>query len=152
MKAILLSNSPDFALMDDEDYPLLSRHTWRLDGSGYVVSDIIRMHVLVIGRKPGCLIDHIDRNRLNNQKSNLRLVNHRANCWNSAGHRDSAAGLKGVHRRPSLLSKPWTARIGRKHLGYFATAKEAAMAYDVKARELHGEYAYQNFPDEGEPQ
>ncbi len=56
---------------------------------------------------------------------------------------------KGVVRRGAY--KRWRARIGfngkRIHLGDFADEKQAAMAYDDKAAELFGEFAYLNFPE-----
>lgn len=144
MKEIPLTNSPLLALVDDEDYPVLSRHRWRIEDGGYAITDMIRMHVLIMGRRVRYQVDHADRNKLNNQKSNLRFVIHRYNTFNKPAHRDSSTGFKGVYKRDCLISKPWMATIGGKHIGYFASAEQAAQAYDAKARELYGEYAYQN--------
>jgi AP2 domain len=170
MREIPLSNSNLVALVDDEDHHFLSRITWCLKSNGYAGNTKFgNMHVLIMGsRTDGLETDHIDRNKLNNQKTNLRRVSRQMNVLNVGIKSNNTSGFRGVVkvRRDCRLSNPWAARIdmrmeGRKkslHLGYFATAEEAARAYDAKARELHGEYAYQNFsgegsnPDEGSPQ
>lgn len=88
MRTIKLTNSDDLVKVDDEDYPVLSRLNWYLSDSGYAITDCpvkhIKMHKLIIGPIPNCtVIDHIDRDKLNNQKSNLRVVSQSDNVRNS---------------------------------------------------------------------
>jgi hypothetical protein len=90
------------------------------------------------------ICDHKDRNKLNNTKDNLRPCTMEENSSNS-GPRNKASGLKGVHR---TASGKWQAMIwhdGKNHgIGSFDTCREAAIAYNKKAIELKGEFAYQN--------
>lgn len=156
MKTIPLSGengAGKYALVDNEDYPILSRVTWCLAEHGYPrTQKSLYMHSLIMGFPQNSIIDHIDRDRLNNQKSNLRLVNAQKNAINRSPN--STKLWKGVSRRDRLVSRPWQASIGKTvdgksktyHIGYFATAEEAAQAYDTKALELFGEYARMNFP------
>ena len=107
------------------------------------------MHAFLTGYER---TDHRNGDGLDNRRSNLRDATAGENSRNTRVHLDSASGLKGVswYKR----SRKWRAHIHvgtkQQHLGYFATAEEAAHAYDDAARELHGEYATVNFPALGE--
>jgi hypothetical protein len=96
----------------------------------------------------GGLVDHIDRNPLNNELSNLREVTKRENSLNSKTYRNNTSGFRGVYWHKG--AQKWLAQIqseGKlRHLGYFDCKKEAARAYDAAAKELHGEFAQLNFP------
>lgn len=88
------------------------------------------------------VIDHKDRDRTNNELSNLRLATIQQNSYNQEKH--STVGVKGVYLC-GRLTKPWQAQIridGKKvNLGRFATKEEAAEAYRKAAIEHHGEFA-----------
>lgn len=104
-------------------------------------------------------VDHRDRDRFNNRRSNLRIFHTRGqNMANTAprfGRR-----YKGVFDRSKgrTLTKPYAAYVSyidaktrgmtkRKYLGYFLTQEEAARAYDAAAKEVWGEFAWLNFPE-----
>lgn len=93
-------------------------------------------------------LDHIDRNRLNNNISNLRWVDKTTNQQNRNKKNNASSQYYGVQYRAK--GKPWECAINHKrkyyYIGTFDTEHEAARAYDVKARELYGETARLNFP------
>jgi len=98
---------------------------------------------------PGHLVvDHIDRNGLNNRRSNLRLCSAAQNACNSGSARGSSSKYKGVcwNKREGK----WVASIRFKNklhlMGYFTDEIAAAKAYDKSASEFFGEFAYLNFP------
>lgn len=117
-------------------------------------NQIVMMSNFLLRPAPGVIIDHIDRNPLNNRRLNLRLATRQENNWNRRPNRNCSSRFKGVGRvnRWTRAKNPWWASIardGRSHyLGRFLTEEAAARAYDAKARELFGEFAYLNFPEE----
>jgi hypothetical protein len=91
-------------------------------------------------------VDHIDRNPLNNHVSNLRWATIIENNGNKSNRKNSFSKYKGVSFHK--LHKKWETKIQvngrRKHLGYFTCEKEAALAYNKKAKEICGEFALLN--------
>lgn len=141
------------ALVDEEDYDHVSRYNWVMvhgAATTWIGAGKINMHNMIM--KTRTMIDHVNRNRLDNRKGNLRRATTSQNNANSKIRRNNKAGFKGVnlHKQSGL----WRARITveRKEisLGYFETAAEAAHAYDNGARNFFGEFARVNFPNAGE--
>jgi hypothetical protein len=152
MKEISLTRG-HVALVDDDDYELLSAFKWHLDGSGYASRDAqiagkrikVRMHRVLTGLECGDKrqVDHINGNRLDNRRENLRIVLQSENLLNVRRHRDNKSGFKGVS-----LHKPtgkWIAFImaagAHKYLGLFASPELAHAKYCEAAKLLHGEFA-----------
>jgi|ETNvirnome_6_100_1030635.scaffolds.fasta_scaffold02407_3 hypothetical protein len=109
------------------------------------------MHTLIIGKpEKGMIVDHINHNGLDNTEKNLRFVTRAQNIWNSRGRKNTTSQYKGVYKPSS--SNSWIARLRtggeQAHIGSFTCEEQAARAYDRKALELWGEYAYTNFPKE----
>lgn len=95
-------------------------------------------------------VDHRNGDGLDNQRSNLREATRTQNNANSRRRTDNTSGFKGVTLDARIGR--WNARIHvngrRRSLGYFATAEQAAVAYDSAAREIFGEFARPNYPKE----
>lgn len=147
--------------VDDEDYDYLNQWKWhvQLRQNGEVAAvrrNIItdkgqrglQMHrVLLSLTDKNILCDHIDRNPLNNQKSNLRVCNKFENGKNRTSAKGSTSKFLGV----GFLSKKnrWIAqiRIDKKltYLGCFKTEEEAGKCYDQAAQKYHKEFANLNF-------
>lgn len=123
----------------------------------------IYLHRVVMARsigrelKRGENVDHIDGDRLNNIRANLRIADKSQNQCNRPASRDCKSGFKGVSESGSLKN-PWAARIRARvdgvskdiNLKLFPTAEDAARAYDRAAVQYHKEFACLNFPDEWE--
>lgn len=132
------------AIVDDGDLERLYGYTWNADvrktGHIYAVRKLPRngaspkkvyMHHDVAGKAAGMVVDHINRNTLDNRKENLRLVSQQANVRNQKIRTDNKTGFRGVRFKPErqkwhayIRTKP--GRNGWKHLGYFADIKAAA--------------------------
>lgn len=150
MKEIFLNHSK-IALVDDSDFDFLSQWKWRYDSKGYASRweshKIVRMHRLIMGNPEGKLIDHINMDKLDNRRENLRVCTNSENLYNRPKNKNNTSGYKGVtwFKRDSK----WRAAImiDRKmnHLGYFEDVVEAAKAYDIAANMYFGEFARLNF-------
>jgi hypothetical protein len=149
---------PFFCQVDDEDFDRLSRHSWCIHRGGgyrqriYVQANIkiegqwkrVLMHRFIMGLTAGQKCDHRDNNGLNNQKSNLRVATDGQNQHNQTVRKGRFKGVS-WHRK----AKKWVVQIAvngqRLYLGLFEDEVEAARAYDLKAKELHGDFAKTNF-------
>ena len=155
------------AMVDDEDFDRLASFRWhaagrapnnvygarrlpieRGAGIGY-----LHREVLQIGDNPS-FVDHINGNRLDCRKSNLRMCSPASNLWNSKKRTDGSSKFKGVHYYRSRGN--WTSQIQvnkvQRFLGYFDDEYTAARAYDKAARRYFGHFARLNFPRSGEQQ
>jgi hypothetical protein len=136
-------------LVDNEDYEMLIQHSWYLRRDGYVACGLdgktVLIHRLIMAAKKGRKVDHINHDKLDNQKANLRLCTHSENMMNQRKFK-GISKFKGVSFNKRQSS--WFANITKNKkpffLGYFDTEEEAAIAYNKKAKELFGEFAYLN--------
>jgi hypothetical protein len=151
-----------FALVDDVDLHIVSAFKWQAhrhhgdvwyayrrerDASGRCVK--ISMHGAIMGEAPkGLVIDHKDRNGLNNSRStNLRFATPSQNCANGK-KRASATGYRGVFRSNASQFKAGIKSNGAQiYLGHFNDVEAAARAYDAAAIKLHGAFATLNFSE-----
>lgn len=140
------------AVVDDADYERVSSHKWSLqDSRGYVRAYIngkkVRLHRFIMNVAPGVEIDHINGDKLDNRRKNLRICSRSQNMANKSKRSDNSTGYKGAYW--SKFHKKFMARIGvcRRyiHLGYFEDVEDAARAYDAAAKKHHGKFAKLNF-------
>lgn len=155
------------AIVDAEDYERVSAFRWHATRSStrnawYASRNTqvnhkntkLRMHRFIMEAPDAMDVDHRDGDGLNNQRSNLRIATQSQNHANQETRPGrNKTGFKGVrHRagtRHSLRFEAVVFKDGRGvYAGVYATAIEAARAYDAKATELHGEFARPNFPRE----
>jgi len=162
MKKIDLKGSSKFALVDDDKYRELALLDWdpiESEGSetGYAGctfdspgggKTIILMHRMILGLGPDDdrVVEHLDGNDLNNQKSNLRIVTRSQNQAGKRLSQNSQSGYKGVS--PHNVSGTWQANICRDGkqvaLGFFVNKEEAALAYSLASKLLHGKFGRSN--------
>lgn len=136
-----------FALIDSDDCDRVAETNWHFHHSGYALRHRNNekkqyMHRFIMGEPVGFLVDHINGNKLDNRKSNLRICTVHQNQMNQHVRARGTSHYKGVRLRQSgrwaAYIKAWNKTYW---LGTYDTEIEAAMAYNEKARELHGEFA-----------
>lgn len=136
-------------IVSDEDYDALSSYQWSPIGlyaaTGIVVNGKrkrVRIHNFLMNPPKGYIVDHINGNKHDNRRENLRIATYAQNSANKCSGSKPRSGYRGVVSR----GKRWAAQINfeRKchQLGTFDTPEEAHQAYCDAAKKLHGEFAY----------
>ncbi len=152
MKQIVLNNQ-NIVQVDDQDYEYLNQFRWcymkGYAGRSYTCTNkrtTSLMHRMIMGVSRGQEIDHVDLNKLNNQKSNLRICTRSTNMANIAKRIKTTSRYKGVYW--NKRARKWCAQIEYQqknyHLGYFTSESQAALAYNKQAQILFGAFARLN--------
>ena len=151
-----------YAIVDPEDYERLNRYKWYANkcGKTFYASRTVRtgkkkkrininMHREILNPPHPLVVDHINRNSLDNRKANLRPATHAQNSINRKyiKRKDSLSKYNGVSwHKPR---KKWQVQICfngiHKTIGYFEDETEAAKEYDEAAKKYHKEFAVTNF-------
>lgn len=159
---IIYTSKNEKILVDDKDYEYLNQWKWNTGLWGYPFRmaengtkdgkrcrKIIKMHRVVINAQKGQEVDHIDGNKLDNRKQNLRFVTKQQNIRNRGVTKRNKYGYKGVTRTTDKRYKsPWKMTthdpIGQQIVLYFKTAEDALKKYDEYNELWFGEYAMTN--------
>ena len=151
-----------FAIVDEADYERVSQFKWCASWSGkgwYALRRIKgtgqpgkkeKLHQFITRQK---FVDHINGDGLDCRRDNLRPATIGENSRNRGRQIDNTSGYKGVtikragtqRRKTDVYVAQIKVNRGIRYLGSFKTAKQAALAYDQAARELHGVFARLNF-------
>jgi hypothetical protein len=151
MKLIPLTQGKS-AIVDDEDFGYLNQFKWCFN-NGYAITMESRkfnngkqrriyMHRVILNTPSDLEGDHVNRNRLDNRKENLRICTHKQNTQNHSILKSNTSGYRGVH---FLKSKnKWRVIIQNEFIGYFNNKKQAAKTYNIEALKRYGEFANLN--------
>jgi len=146
------------ALISKKSLELVIQFVWYLGNKGYPITHGTDDKTIVYGRglkmhkllfpnvQKGYVVDHINKNRLDNRLENLRICTSKENSYNTKKPKNSINNYKGIVKQNNDL---WTARISKDGKVYeikdIISDKEAAKIYDIMAEELFGQYAGKNF-------
>jgi oligoribonuclease NrnB/cAMP/cGMP phosphodiesterase (DHH superfamily) len=136
--------------VDPEDLPLVEKYSWNAHvrggavaytGGGRAAPKNEYMHHLLLPQKDGFVVDHINRNTLDNRRCNLRYATRSENGANM----DRGSKYKGVTPHGSGFKAQITVDGSNRVIGTFASEEEAARAYDIAAKAQWGVFARINF-------
>lgn len=123
------------AKVSPEDYDSFAGFRWCVDNQGYARRRVykrvvVRMHRIVTDAQPGQIVDHINRDKLDNRRCNLRFATRAMNVRNCKIHSHNKSGVHGVHWSKQI--KRWVVQIrvdGKtRHVGTFTQLEDAASA------------------------
>lgn len=146
-------------LFDLEDLSIIQNHVWYRDKDGYLVScyyfngrqRFVRFHRIVMHAQPGQFVDHINKDRSDNRKQNLRCCSRSENARNRGIYSTNTSGITGVFYDKER--EKWVASITYNHkrqlIGRFQDKDTAIAARLTKEGELFGEFAPQRTMMEG---
>lgn len=157
MKVIELTKG-QVAIVDDEDFDNLAQYRWHFQSSGYAARckrycprkenkhHTVLMHREIMLTPVGMDTDHLNGNKLDNRRCNLRIATQSQNRCNTGCQKDNPLGLKGVSKvlRDGRYSAVIQFQGKRKYLGSYLTPQEAKAAYDLAAIDIHKEFARLN--------
>jgi len=155
------TNQGNIFLVSREDVDLVANQLWYKTKNGYMVRTVkaggckkkmIYLHKVIAERvygniPPAYQVDHIDGDKLDNRRQNLRLATVSENGFNRGANKNNTSGYKGVtwHK----VAEKWSSKIEinfvTKNLGLFDDPIVAAQVYDVAAKMYHGKFARLNF-------
>lgn len=137
---IHLVNTGRVTIVDDEDAHLALSSLWFESRNGYAYCHKFNyLHRQIMGRNGKLVVDHINRIKLDNRRSNMRFLTHAENLTNAPLRPNNTSGYKGVikYKSPYGRQGRWMAigTISQKqiHIGIFDTPEEASEAYKLWA-------------------
>lgn len=146
-------NTQEEFFFDIDDYKKVKDFTW-ISYNGYITTNnyildnypkTMKLHRLVMNEtNPKKAIDHINHNKLDNRKINLRSVSYSQNAMNHSVNKNNRSGVTGVH----CSQNKWIAKIGLNNeaitLGTFDSKEEAISVRKEAEEKYYGEYSYDN--------
>lgn len=152
MKYIKLYHG-ELVKVDNDDFDKLNQYKWHLCAYGYAErskyfpesqkSIQVKMHREIMGFPKDLEVDHINQDRLDNRKENLRLVTKSQNGMNRGPTKKNKSGYKGIHW--DEINKKWSVHVNANKkmvfFGRYKSLKEAIIACNKARSVYHGEYA-----------
>lgn len=153
--AELRTKRGDVILVDDEDFMALSKPSWHVTSDGYAKRTVrigrrsegkkitVAIHRQILGLERGDArqVDHINGNKLDNRRCNLRICLKDENARNRKTNANNQLGYKGVSRHGLKSRVEIQSHVRRVYLGLHPTAELANEFYALAAEMLHGEFA-----------
>lgn len=147
--AIIFFDSGEETIIDLEDLDFIIGHKWYCNAWNYAETKIdgkaCMMQSLLIDNPQNMIIDHKNRNTLDNRKSNLRLVTKSQNAMNTKVPANNTSGVMGVcyNKKQDKWRAYITINQQQINLGYYKEFNEAVKNRLLGEKKYFGEYAPQ---------
>ncbi len=142
-----------YTLIDRSDLELVGKFKWHFDSStGYARrrewdggrNHTMSIHQIIMNWDGVGEVDHINGDKLDNTRSNLRIITSQQNKWNTGLFANSSSGVKGVYPRETKSGIRYDVRLSMNdtaiHVGSFQSLEDAIEAHRVRGIELRGEF------------
>ena len=134
IKMINKKGEINYAIIDLEDIERISIHCWHVSGTGYAEAGFnkqtVLMHRYILDYNEKFDVDHINRNKLDNRKSNLRIVTRQENAVNK-----EPGGV--CYKKDKKKYLAYVDRYGKRFsAGYHGTYEDARIAWEAKLKEI----------------
>ena len=149
-KTIVIKIGDAEILVNRRDLKNLDLSLLRINSDGYVVVGNKLLHRIIMNPTADMQIDHRNKNKLDNRRSNLRICTHAENQWNRGPTKANKIGVKGItvdKRRKRKFRARISANKKTYSLGSFAKAEEAGRAYKQAVKKHHGEFSRLKNPE-----
>lgn len=135
-------------IVSPEDRILLIRYRFAVNAAGYCYTKTegknVFLHKILLS-EPNTIVDHVNGNKLDNRRENLRYATASQNSHNCKLSSDNTTGYKGVTKRHNGTFQAYINVNGkRENLGTYLTAVEAAKVYDKASEKYHKEFSSHN--------
>ena len=134
-------------IIDVDDYDTCKKHVWYLDSSGYARTTIdnkkVRLHRFLLSPKKNEVVDHINRNKLDCRRNNMRIATRQENSINRGLQSNNHSGISGVYFGKQGY---WIAKLQRGNIElskYFHNKEDAINQRLLWEIEYFGEFAPQ---------
>ena len=139
--------------IDSDDYENVHQYSWYQTSNGYIATrdrekggELLTLHRKVMGARDDELVDHINHDKTDNRKQNLRIVTRSQNQQNMKVPSHNSSGVRGVSW--SNYHQNWVTQIwvdGEHHyLGAYKNFDDAVAARKAAEEKYFGEYSYDN--------
>lgn len=137
--------------IDEQDKELVSKYTWSIDSGGYAGTNILTptgqtrllLHRLLMNLGE-LVVDHVNRNKLDNRRCNLRVCTHSNNSHNKGTYTNNTTGYRGIVLHRGKYKVQCRLNGTNTHFGVYTTKHAAGIVAGIIRRELHGEYGQGN--------
>lgn len=136
-----IANDGQYGMCDEQTWENLRKYRWRITPSGYIASHVeghyTKFHNMVLQKKEGYYADHINRNRLDNRRCNLRYASYHANAINHSLSKRNKSGICGVRKFKNGKYQAYIWFGKQIHLGLFDTIEQAQEARMLAEEKYH---------------
>lgn len=151
-EALVILPNENIMICDIEDWNIFMQHHWSISTWGYARTTLpnnktVNFHVMLLAYygihpDPGLITDHINRNKLDNRKCNLRIANKRCNTFNTGEFSNNTSGRKGVFARKDGKYEVYISKTpgSYDYAGRYDSFEEACVVRSNLENQYHSKY------------